>query len=420
MGTSNSKQKIDTLEQQQQALMKQNAELAQRLTEQEEANKRQHEATIEQMARLLLALAQSKNNETVIRDEKGEIEIEGTTYEIVQFVNRGGFGEIYKAKVKNKNMMVAIKVMENTPGIQEEIRNEINFLRLTKQIPIDNHPIIEFYGSKLTKEGIFIAMELAACDLVTFWLNKVSEGDAQDIIVSGIIIIIYVLRALAFLEKLSIIHGDIKPQNLVIVPSEQGFCIKLIDFGTVEKMNTLRAHLTVDANKSHTLYFASPEFLHRNSKNIMSRRLHKKSDAWAAGVMFYLLFCGGLPWKDQYEYENFCNDKDAKDVAVPEDGGYKMIIELLLKKNPDDRSSAKDTLMQLKAHPVFGKIVESLDKNFCPVDDVCYMKVPNDVRQGLGKLIIKSTKIIKIRTYIWICILFSSYHCGQYIINTKG
>ncbi|CAF1043869.1 unnamed protein product [Rotaria sp. Silwood1] len=363
MGTSNSKQKIDTLEQQQQALMKQNAELAQRLTEQEEANKRQHEATIEQMARLLLALAQSKNNETVIRDEKGEIEIEGTTYEIVQFVNRGGFGEIYKAKVKNKNMMVAIKVMENTPGIQEEIRNEINFLRLTKQIPIDNHPIIEFYGSKLTKEGIFIAMELAACDLVTFWLNKVSEGDAQDIIVSGIIIIIYVLRALAFLEKLSIIHGDIKPQNLVIVPSEQGFCIKLIDFGTVEKMNTLRAHLTVDANKSHTLYFASPEFLHRNSKNIMSRRLHKKSDAWAAGVMFYLLFCGGLPWKDQYEYENFCNDKDAKDVAVPADGGYKMIIELLLKKNPDDRSSAKDTLMQLKAHPV-----------------------PNDVRQGLVQL----------------------------------
>ncbi|CAF4758551.1 unnamed protein product [Rotaria sp. Silwood1] len=363
MGTSNSKQKIDTLEQQQQALMKQNAELAKRLTEQEEANKRQHEATIEQMARLLLALAQSKNNETVIRDEKGEIEIEGTTYEIVQFVNRGGFGEIYKAKVKNKNMMVAIKVMENTPGIQEEIRNEINFLRLTKQIPIDNHPIIEFYGSKLTKEGIFIAMELAACDLVTFWLNKVSEGDAQDIIVSGIIIIIYVLRALAFLEKLSIIHGDIKPQNLVIVPSEQGFCIKLIDFGTVEKMNTLRAHLTVDATKSHTLYFASPEFLHRNSKNIMSRRLHKKSDAWAAGVMFYLLFCGGLPWKDQYEYENFCNDKDAKDVAVPEDGGYKMIIELLLKKNPDDRSSAKDTLMQLKAHPV-----------------------PNDVRQGLVQL----------------------------------
>ncbi|CAF4386598.1 unnamed protein product, partial [Rotaria sp. Silwood2] len=385
MGNGSSK-KIDALEQQQKALMKQNAELAQRMAEQQEAHKQQHEATIEQMARLLLALADSKNNETVIRNEKRDIEIEGTTYEVVQFVNRGGFGEIYKAKVKNKNMMVAIKVMKNTPGLQDEIKNEINFLRLTKRIPIDNHPIIEFYGSKLTNEGIFIAMELAACDLVTFWINKVSEGEAQEIIVIGIIIIIYTLRALAFLEKLSIIHGDIKPQNLVIVPSEQAFCIKLIDFGTVEKLSTLRAQLTVDATKSHTLFFASPEFLRRDSKNLMSRHLHKKSDAWAAGVMFYLLFCGGLPWKDQFEYENFCNDPNAKDVVVPEDGGYKMIIELLLKKNPDKRSSAGDTIMQLKAHPVFGKIVESLHKNFCPVDDVCDMKVPDDVRQGLIKL----------------------------------
>ncbi|CAM4795744.1 unnamed protein product [Rotaria magnacalcarata] len=386
MGATNSKERINELERQQKALMKHNADMAQRLVDQEEANKRQNEAMIQQMAIMLLALAQSKDNETVIREEKKEIEIEGTTYEIVQFVNKGGFGEIYKAKIKNKNIMVAIKVMGNSPGIQDEIKNEISFLRLTKQIPIANHPIIEYYGSKLTKEGIFIAMELAACDVATFWISKISEGDAQEIIVFGMIIIIYVLRALAFLENLHIIHGDIKPQNLVIVQSERGFCIKLIDFGTVEKINTRRAQLTVDANKAHTLFFASPEFLRRDSKNLMARRLHKKSDAWAAGVMFYLLFCGGLPWKDQFEYENFCNDPSVKDVVVPEEAGYKMIIELLLQKDPDQRSSATETLMQLKAHPVFGKIVEALDENFCPVDDVCNMRVPDEVRQGLIKL----------------------------------
>jgi serine/threonine protein kinase len=204
------------------------------------------------------------------------------------------------------------------------------------------------------------------------------------------IIIVYVLRALTFLEELNIIHGDIKPQNLVIVPNEQAFCIKLIDFGTVEKMNTLRAQQTVDASKGFTLFFVSPEFLKRNSKNLVSRHLHKKSDAWAAGVMFYLLFCGELPWKDQFDYENFCNDRNAKDIVVPDIGGYKMIIDLLLKKNPNERSSAKATLMQLKAHPAFGKIVQSLHENFCPVDDVCSMRVPNNVRQGLRKLITQS------------------------------
>ena len=385
MGGSTSKAKIEELERQQKALMEQNAEMAQRLVEQQEASKRQQEIMVEQMAKIFLAFAQSQSTEKVIRNENREIEIEGTKYELVQFVNRGGFGEIYKAKVKNKNVIVAIKVMENTPNIQEEIKNEIKFLGLTKQIPIDNHPVIEYYGSKSTKEGIFIAMELASCDLVTFWVDKINEGNGEEILVIGMIIIICVLRALAFLERLNIIHGDIKPQNLVIVPNEKNFCIKLIDFGTVEKMNTRRAQLTVDAAKSHTLFFASPEFLRRDSKNIMSRHLHKKSDAWAAGVMFYLLFCGGLPWEDQFQYENFCNNPDAEDVVVPEVGGYKMIIELLLKKNPEERSSAKATLLQVKAHPVLGQIVETLHNNFCPVDDVCSMKVPEDIRQGLGK-----------------------------------
>jgi serine/threonine protein kinase len=387
MGSTVSKSKINELEEQHKLLMKQNADMAIRLAEQEEASKRQHEATVEQIARMILALVQSNANETVISNEKREIEIEGTTYELVQFVNRGGFGEIHKAKVKNKNIMVAIKVMQNTPGLQEEIKNEINFLRLAKQIPIENHPIIEYYGSKIMKEGILIAMELAACDLLSFWVSKISDGKSDEIAVIGMIIIVYVLRALTFLEELNIIHGDIKPQNLVIVPNEQAFCIKLIDFGTVEKMNTLRAQQTVDASKGFTLFFVSPEFLKRNSKNLVSRHLHKKSDAWAAGVMFYLLFCGELPWEDQSDYENFCNDRNAKDIIVPDIGGYKMSIDLLLKKNPNERSSAKATLMQLKAHPVFGKIVESLHENFCPVDDVCNMRVPDDVRQGLRKLI---------------------------------
>ncbi|CAF1675354.1 unnamed protein product, partial [Didymodactylos carnosus] len=117
------------------------------------------------------------------------------------------------------------------------------------------------------------------------------------------ITIVYVLRALTFLEKLNIIHGDIKPQNLVIISGNQCFYIKLIDFGTVEKMDTRRAQVTVNATKAHTVFFASPEFLRRDSNNVMSRHLHKKSDAWAAGVMFYILFFETLPWKDQSEYE---------------------------------------------------------------------------------------------------------------------
>lgn len=386
MGGDSSKQKIKDLEDQHRALQRKNDDLVRLMGNQKAESEKQQQAVVEQMAKLMLLLALAQGGKTDGKSENEEIDIEGTVYQLIERIGQGGFGEVIKAKVKNKDKLVAIKVMKNIPAIAEEVKNEVNFLLLMKEIPIKNHPIILCYGSKTTPQHIFIAMELAAVDLLNFWLEQISGGDNEKVVTMGMIIITYVLRALTFLEQLNIIHGDIKPQNLVIVPNGEAFCVKLIDFGTVEKMTTKRADLTVDATKAYTAFFASPEFLKRDSKNLVSRHLHKKSDAWAAGVMFYLLFCGELPWKDAIAYENFCNDSRAGDVVVPDIGGFKLIIELLLKKNPDNRASAKATLLQLKAHPTFGKVIEALHNSFCPVDDVCTMRVPDKVRDGLCKI----------------------------------
>lgn len=387
MGADGSKVVVDASDPQQILMIRELGDLFKCIAEQDEANRRQRQMLIEQIFKMIMVLMRKSTTETVVREEHTEINIEGVTYEILQLVNRGSFGVVYKAKTKGTDKMVAIKVMQNLPGLQRSITNEINFLRVIKEIPIENHPIIEYYASKLTDQGIFIGMELAESTLLTFWSNIIEGGDSQEIVLYGVIIMAYVLRALAFLEKLNIIHGDIKPQNLVVVATKDAFCIKLIDFGTVEKMSTQCVQMTVDEATAYTLYFVSPEFLRRNANNVMSRHLHKKSDAWAAGVMFYVLFFQQLPWKDQQAYESFCNDPDAKDIVVPDIAGFKMIIELLLMKNPDKRSSATETLMQLKDHPIFQNLVQSLNQSFCPVDDVCHMTVPDNVRQELRKCI---------------------------------
>lgn len=366
-------------------LMQQNADIAKRLSEQHADNGKKPAAIVNQIGKHIFGNWNLKNKHGNDDNQKKLIEIEGATYEIIDFISQGGFGHVYKARNCNKRQIVAIKIMKNLPEIREEIKGEINFLRMIRKVPIENHPIISYYGSQFTKENIHIAMELATCDLVKFWSDHMTNLDPENKFLLGITIIVYVLRALTFLEKLNIIHGDIKPQNLVIVAEDDTFYVKLIDFGTVEKMDTCRAQLTVDASKAHTIYFASPEFLKRDSNHVITRHLHKKSDAWAAGVMFYILFFDRLPWKDQFDYENFCNDPNAREISVPRKGGYKAIIELLLKKNPEERSSAKDTLKQMMAHPALQYIIRSLNENFCPVDDVCSMKVPSDIRKDLGK-----------------------------------
>ncbi|CAF3831980.1 unnamed protein product [Rotaria sp. Silwood1] len=386
MGVDGSKLSYQQEKEQTDLLMQQNVELARHLSHQQHAaHKSKHGSMINEVGKKMFANVKLKNNGATAENQMKQIEIEGVTYEIIDFISKGGFGQVYKAQARNSNRIVAIKIMQNKPDIREEIQNEINFLSLTKTLSLDNHPVINFFGSQFTKENIHIAMELAFCDLVEFWLNHVEQTEPENKFLLGITIIVYVLRALTFLEKLNIIHGDIKPQNFVIVPDNKCFYVKLIDFGTVEKMDTLRAQITVDATKAHTIFFASPEFLRRDSRNVMARHLHKKSDAWAAGVMFYILFFERLPWQDQFDYENFCNDPNARDIVVPHRGGYKKIIELLLKKNPEDRTSAKATLLQMKGHPQLHYIIESLNESFCPVDDVCHMRVSDDIRQQLGK-----------------------------------
>ena len=364
------------------AVMQHNADFAKDFAR----HHRDYDETVEQMNKLLHFRRLRPDNASGAQHDGRVVDIDGVEYHLTQFINKGGFGQIFRAQDRKHNRLVAMKIMNNTPSIQEEIKSEIQFLRLTKSIALDNHPVIEYFGCKFTRDTIFIAMELANTDLLSFWFSGAVPRDAELRFMLGIIIIVYVLRALIFLEKLNIIHGDIKPQNLVVVQSQQHLFVKLIDFGTVEKMNTRSAQITVDAGKAHTVYFASPEFLRRNARNLVSRHLHKKSDAWAAGVMFYVLFFERFPWKDEFEYDNFCNNPRAKDIVVPRDGGYKAIIELLLKKNPEERTSAKSTYLQMKGHPALKVIIQVFQDKFCSVDDVCHMRVTDEVRQALGKI----------------------------------
>jgi serine/threonine protein kinase len=385
MGVAGSKTSFHGGQEQTELLMQQNVDIAKHLSQQQGASKRKQGAVVQDVGKRMLAFVKPGNDNASGRNQMKPVEIEDVTYEITEFISEGGFGKVYKAQVRNKKHIVAIKIMINTPNIREEIQNEVRFLNLTRKVSLVNHPVINYYGCKFTKENICIAMELASCNLLDFWITQVVRAEPENKFLLGITVIVYVLRALTFLEKLGIIHGDIKPQNLVIVPDNESFYVKLIDFGTVEKMNDSRSLKTVDATKAHTLFFASPEFLRRDSNNVMTRHLHKKSDAWAAGVMFYVLFFERLPWSDQFEYDNFCNDRNARDIVVPRQGGYKAIIELLLKKNPDKRASAKATLLQMKGHPTLQNIIESLHDNFCPVYDVCSMRISDDIRNDLGK-----------------------------------
>ncbi|CAF3292967.1 unnamed protein product [Rotaria sp. Silwood2] len=273
-------QEKSVMERQLEQLKKQHAELENRLCQQQINHKEYQDHFIGYMGKILCKLVRATQEEKVLRKEHKQIEIEGIVYSIREYVSRGGFGEIYKGKNTKNHHTVTIKVLANSTVIQSQSNNEIQFLKLVQKIKLDNHPVFEYYGCKMSNDGIYIALELAHCDLYKLWLDMAAKGDFEKKLYFSTMIIMYALRTLIFLEKLNIIYGDIKPQNLVVVQMPDYFCIKLIDFGTIEKLNTTHSQITVTRNKAYTKYFASPEFLQRNpNTKLKTRHLHKKSDA---------------------------------------------------------------------------------------------------------------------------------------------
>ncbi|CAF3306605.1 unnamed protein product [Rotaria sp. Silwood2] len=232
----------------------------------------------------------------------------------------------------------------------------------------------------MTEGGMYIALELADCDLNKFWVDKISKADHEAKFMIGVLIFMYVLRALVFLEKLSIVHGDIKPANLVVIEREKSFLVKLIDFGTVERLDTKRSQKTVGSGKAYTPLFVAPEFLNF-SVNPQEKRVHKRADVWSAGVMFYFLLYEAFPWAGETDYIRFANLPDAMDIVAPEKDGFEDIIHLLMKKSPQQRSSAEQAMMAMKNHEKLKVTVQTLEKKFYRIDDVCQVIVPDEIQR---------------------------------------
>ncbi|CAF1082075.1 unnamed protein product [Rotaria sordida] len=140
MGADGSRLSFQQKQEQTESLMQQNVEIAEHLSKQHAAHKKKPDTVLNEVGKNMFAHVKLINNGANAPNQMEKIEIEGVTYEIFDFISKGGFGQVYKARAGNNNRIVAIKIMKNTPDMREEVQNEIRFLSLTKTILLDNHP----------------------------------------------------------------------------------------------------------------------------------------------------------------------------------------------------------------------------------------------------------------------------------------
>ena len=271
--------------------------------------------------------------------EKGErqtVTIGGRKYEFKEKLGQGAFGIVYKANYNGK--VYAIKAVEVSEENAESILAELKFIVYIREAFSSRVlPIITVYGAEvIDKKNLYYAMELAEMSLADFYESIANNAQKSEL---SVVIYLFVLRALLFLESIGIVHSDIKPENFVLIADssfQTKWNIKLIDFGTVKRLEVQKSKL-MTASIGCTPAYVAPE--------AYQSMIHKKSDIWSLGIMLYRLIFNDFPkYVNEGNMQAFSESKNELELpkCPPKYEYLYYIVAKCLKKNINDRSSASE------------------------------------------------------------------------------
>jgi len=245
-------------------------------------------------------------------------------YRILEKLGQGAMGVVYKAEDQSLLRPVALKFlpphMVSSQGARDRLVQEARAAAALR-----HEAICTVYETGTAGDDAFIAMEF--CDGETLE-NRLERGalgveEALDLMTR-------VARGLDHAHKGGVIHRDLKPGNIMMVPDRGPV---LMDFGLARREATTR--LTVAGTAMGTANYMSPE--QANGQDVDHR-----TDIWACGVMLYEMLAGDVPFKGEFGpavvYSILNQDPEplAKvNTSVPY--GLEMIVDRCLEKDPDKR-----------------------------------------------------------------------------------
>lgn len=204
----------------------------------------------------------------------------GTRYEILQLLGQGGMGAVYKARDRELDRFLALKVIRPELAVHPDILHRFKQeLILARQVTHRNVIRIFDLGEA---EGIkFITMDfIEGQDLKNVVSEQGKLGWDESVRVME-----QVCLALEAAHAEGVVHRDLKPQNIMLDKSGR---VYVMDFGIAR--STEMGGMTQTGTLLGTPEYMSPE-------QVMGEHVDARSDLFTLGVIFYQLLTGDMPYK---------------------------------------------------------------------------------------------------------------------------
>ncbi|MFY9221609.1 MAG: protein kinase [Blastocatellia bacterium] len=224
-------------------------------------------------------------------------------YEIISLLGMGGMGEVYKARDRRLNRVVALKVINS--DMASNLENIQRFQQEARAASALNHPnIITIYAlgeTKLVantaansdsedKELQFIATEYIEGQTLRQYM-KSHPGDICELLE----IFIQAANALFAAHKAGIIHRDIKPENIMI--RTDGY-VKVLDFGLaklVERQKQEADDLTEKVFTGAGVIMGTVQYM--SPEQARGLKLDARTDIFSLGIVLYEMLTGLTPFR---------------------------------------------------------------------------------------------------------------------------
>ena len=202
-------------------------------------------------------------------------------YKILEVLGQGGMGDVYKAKHKFLDNIVAIKVIKTELAAQTEILER--FLLEAKLGMKLYHPnILRIYDASEANGNFFISMEFFKGQEITKLVKNKGKINYKKVLNWGI----QIADALEYAHQKGIIHRDVKPSNVLINENSEA---KLADFGLAKAWQQAGG-LTAPDSTLGTIQYISPEQL-TNAKDA-----DPQADIFSFGATIYYTLAGKPPF----------------------------------------------------------------------------------------------------------------------------